>query len=688
MAAAGDDPRAHAAARSSARSARASRRRSSTRPPSGSSARRARPRPSRATAASPARSAPRRTRWSCTASPGPTRCERGDIISVDIGVVLDGWVADAARTFAVGPVSPVAAQAARRRPQRVAVRRRRAVPAGNRLGDVSHAVQAARRGRRAVRRALARRPRHRPRHARGPADPQLRRRRARAPLLEEGMVLAVEPMVTAGRHDVRMGDDGWAIYSQDGSLAAHFEFTIAVTADGPAGPDARGTTTAGASARQFAIIRGQRSGRVPCARARASAIGSGGRPAARAARRTSSERDHEGTTVGQADVREVQDHPPPRRGAGDLLRTRVTSSGRGSAHGTHRRHQHPPEQARRDRPDLHLRRRSPDRRTSSSTRPTIEPDTYVRDLTEDEVAKLRDAHRRPHGRGRSAPRALAEHQAPDGDRLLPRHAPSPRPARPRAEHEDERPHAQGAQAHAGRRQEEGQARSKMPAPKRPAARPPQAEEEHPDRPGPHQDLLQQHDRLAVRPARATSSRGSPPAAPASRARASRRRSPRRSPPTPPPARASSRACRRSRSSSRARAPVARPRSARCRPPASRSRASRTSPRRPTTAAGPASGGGSEESMARDTGPQCKQCRREGQKLFLKGERCLTDKCGVERRAYPPGDHGRGRQKQSRVPRAAAREAEGPPLLRRAREAVPHLLREGLAPGRASRARTC
>ena len=55
----------------------------------------------------------------------------------------------------------------------------------------------------------------------------------RGPLLEEGMVLAVEPMVTAGRHVVRMGDDGWAIYSQDGSLAAHFEFTIAITADGP-----------------------------------------------------------------------------------------------------------------------------------------------------------------------------------------------------------------------------------------------------------------------------------------------------------------------------------------------------------------------------------------------------------------------------------------------------------------------
>jgi len=51
-------------------------------------------------------------------------------------------------------------------------------------------------------------------------------------------------------------------------------------------------------------------------------------------------------------------------------------------------------------------------------------------------------------------------------------------------------------------------------------------------------------------------------------------------------------------------------------------------------------------MARDRGPQCKQCRREGIKLFLKGERCLTDKCGVERRAYPPGDHGRGRQESS------------------------------------------
>ena len=51
-------------------------------------------------------------------------------------------------------------------------------------------------------------------------------------------------------------------------------------------------------------------------------------------------------------------------------------------------------------------------------------------------------------------------------------------------------------------------------------------------------------------------------------------------------------------------------------------------------------------MARDLGPKCRICRREGVKLFLKGERCLTEKCAIERRSYPPGEHGRGRQRQS------------------------------------------
>src|SRR6266487_6049486 len=61
-------------------------------------------------------------------------------------------------------------------------------------------------------------------------------------------------------------------------------------------------------------------------------------------------------------------------------------------------------------------------------------------------------------------------------------------------------------------------------------------------------------------------------------------------------------------------------------------------------------------MARDTSPQCKQCRREGQKLFLKGARCFTEKCGVERRSYPPGEHGRGRLRQSEY-RAQLREKQ-------------------------------
>ena len=86
----------------------------------------------------------------------------------------------------------------------------------------------------------------------------------------------------------------------------------------------------------------------------------------------------------------------------------------------------------------------------------IEPDRKVRDLTEEEVVKLRELiDTTLVGRGRPAARALAEHQAPAGDRLLPRPAPPPRPAGPRPEHQDQRAHAQGPQAHAGGRKEEG-----------------------------------------------------------------------------------------------------------------------------------------------------------------------------------------------------------------------------------------
>jgi methionyl aminopeptidase len=163
--------------------------------------------------------------------PGAYKLARGDILSVDVGVIRDGWVADAARTFAVGPVTPIAHKllATTEESLLVAVEKCRA---GNRLGDVSHAIQehveAA--GLSIVRTLVG--------HGIGRSmheEPQIPNFGAAGTgvQLEPGMVLAVEPMVTAGRHAVRIGDDHWAIYSQDGSLAAHFEFTIAVTENGP-----------------------------------------------------------------------------------------------------------------------------------------------------------------------------------------------------------------------------------------------------------------------------------------------------------------------------------------------------------------------------------------------------------------------------------------------------------------------
>jgi methionyl aminopeptidase len=163
--------------------------------------------------------------------PGPYKLSRGDILSVDVGVVLDGWVADAARTYPVGNVSPIARRLLRSTENALfaAVKESRV---GNRLGDVSHAVQRqVEEDGFSVVRSLVGHGIGRDMHE----DPQIPNfgEPGRGPELEEGMVLAVEPMVTAGRHAVRMGDDHWAIFSQDGSLAAHFEFTVAITAHGP-----------------------------------------------------------------------------------------------------------------------------------------------------------------------------------------------------------------------------------------------------------------------------------------------------------------------------------------------------------------------------------------------------------------------------------------------------------------------
>jgi methionyl aminopeptidase len=163
--------------------------------------------------------------------PGPYRLGRGDIISIDIGVTHDGWVADGAVTFAVGPVTPVADKLLEVTRESLFAAVEECRP-GNRLGDVSHAVQQTVESEgMSVVRSLVGHGIGRDMHE----DPQIPNYGppGKGPLLEPGMVLAVEPMTTAGRHMVRMGDDGWAIYAQDGSLAAHFEFTVAITEDGP-----------------------------------------------------------------------------------------------------------------------------------------------------------------------------------------------------------------------------------------------------------------------------------------------------------------------------------------------------------------------------------------------------------------------------------------------------------------------
>jgi methionyl aminopeptidase len=163
--------------------------------------------------------------------PGAYRLTRGDILSLDVGVVLDGWVADAAITVPIGPVTPIARRllSSTRAALFEAVDECRP---GNRLGDVSHAVE--RRAEAdgfAVIRSLVGHGIGRDMHE----DPQIPNfgEPGTGPELTEGMVLAVEPMVNAGLAGVRMGSDNWAVYSQDNSLAAHFEHTVAITEDGP-----------------------------------------------------------------------------------------------------------------------------------------------------------------------------------------------------------------------------------------------------------------------------------------------------------------------------------------------------------------------------------------------------------------------------------------------------------------------
>jgi methionyl aminopeptidase len=163
--------------------------------------------------------------------PGPHELKRGDILSIDAGVIKDGWVADAAMTVPVGAVGPDATKLLDVTKGSLFAGIEQMRP-GHHLGDVSAAIQRAveTEGLSVIRTLVG--------HGIGREmheEPQVPNfgEPGKGPELEEGMVLAIEPMVNVGGPLVRMDDDGWSVFSEDGSLAAHFEFTVAVTAEGP-----------------------------------------------------------------------------------------------------------------------------------------------------------------------------------------------------------------------------------------------------------------------------------------------------------------------------------------------------------------------------------------------------------------------------------------------------------------------
>ena len=163
--------------------------------------------------------------------PGPYTLGEGDVLSIDVGVTLGGFVADSAYTFAVGEIDDGA--------RRLLDTCKAALGAGieqcrvdNRLSDIGHAIQkrVEQDGFSVVRSLVG--------HGVGRSmheDPQIPNygEPGRGPTLQSGMVFAIEPMITAGRPDVVVEDDQWSISSADGSLSAHYEHTVAITDDGP-----------------------------------------------------------------------------------------------------------------------------------------------------------------------------------------------------------------------------------------------------------------------------------------------------------------------------------------------------------------------------------------------------------------------------------------------------------------------
>jgi methionyl aminopeptidase len=165
------------------------------------------------------------------AIPGSRRLDEGDVIGVDVGVEMDGYYGDSARTFAVGEVSAEAQRLMQvtREALLEGVARARG---GNRVGDISHAIQThvEHHGFSIVRSLVG--------HGIGREmheEPQVPNfgLPERGPRLMIGQVLAIEPMVNAGGPEVVTRPDGWTVVTKDGSLSAHFEHTVALGPNGP-----------------------------------------------------------------------------------------------------------------------------------------------------------------------------------------------------------------------------------------------------------------------------------------------------------------------------------------------------------------------------------------------------------------------------------------------------------------------
>jgi methionyl aminopeptidase len=163
--------------------------------------------------------------------PGEHVVSDGDLITIDVGVTLDGFIADSAFTFGVGEIDERARRLLDVGQEALAGGIAQAVP-GNRVGDISAAVQriVEANGFSVVRSLVGHgvgRSYHEDPHIPNFGEP------GRGPQLSEGMTIAIEPMITAGGPDVYVHDDDWSISTDDGSLACHFEHTVAITAAGP-----------------------------------------------------------------------------------------------------------------------------------------------------------------------------------------------------------------------------------------------------------------------------------------------------------------------------------------------------------------------------------------------------------------------------------------------------------------------